>query len=137
MCPVSTPSRAVWTKSGSVRLSRRLKECTVFHPCNTHRQFLSDILIGFAESGITLKRVETEEFQQALEKMMNNPDLVTLLRPLMAYNISASHKTRWIESTNNYTTQVLYRQGFQWPTTAADYVHRFVDTIIGYDYFKV
>ena len=89
------------------------------------------------EDPIEPKRVETEEFQQALEKMMDNPDLVTLLRPLMAYNISASHKTRWIESTNNYTTQVLYRQGFQWPTTAADYVHRFVDTIIGYDYFKV
>ena len=123
--------------SAIMQLAQTPKECTVFHPCNTHRQFLSDILIGFAESGITLKRVETEEFQQALEKMMDNPDLVTLLRPLMAYNISASHKTRWIESTNDYTTQVLYRQGFQWPPTAADYVHRFVDTIIGYDYFKV
>ena len=44
--------------------------------------------------------------------------------------------TRWIESTNDYTTQVLYRLGFQWPPTAADYVHRFVDTIVGFDFFK-
>ena len=80
---------------------------------------------------------ENEEFQQALEKMMENPDLVTLLRPLMAYDMGAGHKTRWIESTNDYTTQVLYRLGFQWPPTAADYVHRFIDTIIGFDYFKV
>jgi len=118
-------------------LAQTPKECIVFHPCNTHRQFLSDILIGFAQAGITLKRVETAEFQQALEQMMENPDLVTLLRPLMAYNVSSKHVMRWIESTNDYTTQVLYRLGFQWPTTAADYVHRFIDTIIGFDYFKV
>jgi hypothetical protein len=68
---------------------------------------------------------------------MDNPDLVLLLRPLMAYNMSTGHSTRWIESTNEHTTQVLYRMGFQWPPTAADYVHRFVDTIIGFDYFNV
>ena len=118
-------------------LSTTPKECTVFHPYNVHRQYLADILNGFAEAGIVLKRVETEEFQKALEKMMENPDLVTLLRPLMAYNLSSTHTMRWIESTNDYTTQVLYRLGFQWPTTAADYVHRFVDTIVGFDYFKV
>lgn len=118
-------------------LSQTPKECIVFHPNNTHRQFLSDILMGFAESGITLKRVENEEFQQALEKMMENTDLVTLLRPLMAYDMGSGHKMRWIESTNDYTTQVLYRMGFQWSPTATDYVHRFVDTIVGFDYFKV
>lgn len=106
----------------------------IYAECIAH---LSDILKGFAEAGITLRRVENEEFQQALEKMMENPDLVTLLRPLMAYNLSMGHMTRWIESTNNYTTQVLYRLGFQWPPTAAAYVHRFVDTIVGFDYFSV
>ena len=117
-------------------LAQTPKECTVFHPNNTHRQFLSDILNGFAEAGITLQRVEKEEFQKALDQMMENPDLVTLLRPLMAYNLSSTHEMRWIESTNEYTTQVLYRLGFQWPPTAADYVHRFVDTIMGFDYFS-
>ena len=62
--------------------------------------------------------------------------LVTLLRPLMAYNLSSTHQMRWIETENNYTTQVLYRYGFQWPTTARYYVHRFVDTIVGFDYFN-
>ena len=123
--------------SAVMLLAQTPKECMVFHPSNTHRQFLSDILTGFAEAGITLRRVENEEFQQTLEKMMENPDLVTLLRPLMAYNMGTGHKTRWIESTNNYTTQVLYRLGFQWPSTDADYVHRFVDTIIGFNYFTV
>ena len=123
--------------SAIMQLAQTPRECMVFHPSNTHRQFLSDILMGFAESGITLKRVETEEFQQALENMMENPDLVTLLRPLMAYDMRSGHQTRWIEAANDYTTQVLYRMGFQWPPTAADYVHRFVDTIVGFDYFTV
>ena len=120
-----------------MKLAQTPKDCTVFHPYNTHRQFMSDILTGFAEAGITLKRVEPEEFQRTLESVMENPDLVTLLRPLMAYDMGTGHKTRWIESTNDYTTQVLYRLGFQWPPTAADYVHRFVDTIIGFDYFTI
>ena len=120
-----------------MQLAQTPKECMVFHPSNPHRQFLSDILMGFAESGITLKRVEAAEFQQALERMMELPDLVTLLRPLMAYDMGVGHKTRWIEADNEYTTQVLYRLGFQWPPTAADYVHRFVDTIVGFDYFNV
>jgi amino acid adenylation domain-containing protein len=120
-----------------MQLAQTPKECMVFHPSNTHRQFLSDILMGFAKAGITLRRVENEEFQQALEKMMENPDLVTILRPLMAYDMGSGHQTRWIEATNNYTTQVLYRLGFQWSPTAADYVHRFVDTIVGFDFFNV
>ena len=128
--PVDEVARAI------MQLVQTPKACMLFHPSNTHRQFLSDILMGFAEAGITLRRVENEEFQQALEKMMENPDLVTLLRPLMAYDMGAGHKTRWIEAANDYTTQVLYRLGFQWPPTAADYVHRFVDTITGFDYFK-
>ena len=123
--------------SAIMQLAQTPKECVVFHPSNTHRQFLSDILTGFAEAGITLRRVENDEFQKALEKTMDNPDLVTILRPLMAYKMGGSHQVRYVESANDYTTQVLYRMGFQWPTTAADYVHRFVDTIVGFDYFNV
>jgi amino acid adenylation domain-containing protein/thioester reductase-like protein len=112
------------------------KECTVFHPYNIHHPYFADILNGFADAGITLKRVERDEFQKALERMMDNPDLVTLLRPLMAYNLSTTHQMRWIEADNEYTTQVLYRYGFQWPGTNRNYVHRFVDTITGFDYFN-
>ncbi len=120
-----------------VLLAQTPKENVVFHPYNIRRQYLADILDGFAEAGITLPRVEPEEFQKTVEQTMENPDLVMLLRPLMAYKASGGHQTRWIESTNSLTTQVLYRMGFQWPTTAADYVHRFVDTIVGFGFFNV
>ena len=129
--PIDEVARAI------MLLATTPEECTVFHPYNIHRQYLADILNGFAAAGITLRHVEKEEFQEALERMMENPDLVTLLRPLMAYNLSSTHRMRWIEADNDYTTQVLYRFGFLWPTTARDYVHRFVDTIIGFDYFNI
>ena len=70
------------------------KDCTVFHPYNIHHPYFADILNGFADAGITLKHVERDEFQQALERMMDNPDLVTLLRPLMVYNLSSTHQMR-------------------------------------------
>ena len=128
--PIDDVARAI------MLLATTPKDCTVFHPYNIHHPYFADILNGFADAGITLKHVERDEFQQALERMMDNPDLVTLLRPLMAYNLSSTHQMRWIETENNYTTQVLYRYGFQWPTTARYYVHRFVDTIVGFDYFN-
>ena len=129
--PIDEVARAI------MLLAQSPEDCIVFHPYNTHQQFLSDVLNGFAQAGISLKYVESEEFSQRLNTMMDNPDLVTLLRPLMAYNLGGNRKVRNIECTNDYTTQVLYRLGFQWPPTAADYVHRFVDTIIGFDYFTV
>jgi thioester reductase-like protein len=128
--PIDEVAKAVMLLATSPRA------CTVFHPYNIHRQYMSDILNGFAAAGISLRQVENEEFQEALERMMDNPDLVAQLRPLMAYNLSSTHQMRWIEADNDYTTQVLYRYGFQWPITARSYVHRFVDTIIGFDYFK-
>ena len=129
--PIDEVARAI------MLLAQTSQECVVFHPYNTHRQFLSDVLDGFAQAGITLKRVETNEFSNRLNNLMDNPDIVTLLRPLMAYNLGGNRKIHSIETTNDYTTQVLYRLGFQWPPTAADYVHRFVDTIVGFDYFTV
>ena len=102
---------------------------------NIHRQYLSDILNGFAAAGITLRRVETEEFQEALGRMMENPDLVTLLRPLMAYNLSSTHQMRWIESDNDYTTQVLYRMDYMWNPTSWDYVQRMLVAINGLGFF--
>ena len=128
--PIDEVARAVMLLATSPRA------CTVFHPYNIHRQFLSDILNGFAAAGISLQFVEKEEFQEALQGMMDNPDLVAQLRPLMAYDLSSTHQMRWIEADNDYTTQVLYRYGFQWPITARSYVRRFVDTITGFDYFK-
>ena len=118
-------------------LAQTPKECVVFHPYNTHRQFFSDVLDGFAKAGIKLKRVEMNVFSDRLNKIMNNPELVTVIRPLMAYNLGGNRKVRNIETTNDYTTQVLYRLGFQWPPTASDYVRRFVDTIVDFGYFDI
>ena len=129
--PIDEVARAV------MLLAKTPEDSIVFHPYNTHQQFLSDVLNGFAQAGICLKYVESEEFSQRLNTMMDNPDLVTLLRPLIAYNLGGNRKVRNIECTNDYTTQVLYRLGFQWSPTAADYVHRFVDTIMGFDYFTI
>ena len=129
--PIDEVARAI------MLLAQTPEECVVFHPCNTHRQYLSDILTGFAEAGITLKRVETNVFSDRLNKIMDNPELVTVIRPLMAYNLGGNRKVRNIETTNDYTTQVLYRLGFQWSPTASDYVRRFVDTIVGFGYFDI
>ena len=61
---------------------------------------------------------------------------LTLLRPLMAYNLSNTHQMRWIEADNDYTTQVLYRLGFAWSPTSWDYVERMFTAIGGFGFFE-
>ena len=129
--PVDEVARAV------MLLAQTPVECVVFHPYNTHRQFFSDVLGAFAGAGIRLERVEAGTFNDRLDTMMDNPELVTVLRPLMAYDLGGDRRIRNIETTNDYTTQVLYRLGFQWSPTAADYLQRFVDAIAGFGYFDI
>ena len=84
-----------------------------------------------------MKLVEMDEFMQKLNMAAENPDLVMLLRPLMAYETNNGHIMHGIGAENRYTTQVLYRLGFRWPMTARGYVARFIRAIGTLGYFDV
>ena len=117
-------------------LAETPRECVVFHPYNNHTILLVDIVEALARSGLFIRGVERETFEKRLKKAMQNPELVELLRPLMAYDSSSDEIVEDVDYDNEYTTQVLYRMGFRWRPVEVDYVMRFAKVLLSFGFFE-
>ena len=127
--PIDELARAI------LLLAETPRECVVFHPYNNHTIILVDILEGLARLGLFVKGVERNAFKSRLNNAMQNPVLVELLRPLMAYDSAAGVSIEDVDCDNEYTTQVLYRLGFKWSSIDEDYVERFAKALYGLGFF--
>jgi amino acid adenylation domain-containing protein len=127
--PIDELARAI------LLLAETPRECVVFHPYNNHTILQVDILDGLARAGLFVKGVERKTFESRLNYAMQNPVLVELLRPLMAYASAAGVSIEDVDCDNSYTTQVLYRLGFKWSSIDEDYVERFAKALYGLGFF--
>lgn len=116
-------------------LTETPRECVVFHPYNNHTILQVDILEALARTGLFVKGVERNTFEDRLNNAMQNPMLVELLRPLMAYDSAAGVSIEDVDYDNEYTTQVLYRLGFKWRPVDEDYVERFAKALYVFGFF--
>ena len=120
-----------------VLLSSTPKECCVFHPYNSHGQFLGDVLGGLVKVGTNIRFVEKEEYDAALEAAGADPAKAKILSSLLAYqDMAHGMKSTDVERSNQYTCQVLYRLGFKWSATTWDYIDRMLNAISGLDFFS-
>ena len=121
-----------------VQLSGTPRECTVFHPYNIHGQFLGDVLMGLLSVGDGVRFVEQEEFEQAMERAKEDPQMAKQMSSLLAYqDMAHGQKTTDVKRDNDYTTQVLYRLGFVWSPTSWDYVERMLTAIGSLGFFDM
>ena len=80
--------------------------------------------------------VEPEDFAEAFAKAQRNPQKSSRLTSLMAYAYGAGERERVSLNMNReYTLQVLYRLGLDWPVTSWDYLRRFMRVLDGLGYF--
>ena len=129
--PINEVSHAI------VLLATTPKQCVVFHPYNIHGQFLGDVLTGLAKVGNGIRFVETEEFNEAMEKAKADPHKAQLMTSLLAYqDMAHGQKTADVERDNDYTTQVLYRLGYAFSPTSWDYVERMLTAISAFGFFE-
>ena len=127
--PIDELARAI------LLLTETPRECVVFHPYNNHTILQVDILEALARTGLFVKGVERNTFEDRLNNAMQNPMLVELLRPLMAYDSAAGVSIEDVDYDNEYTTQVLYRLGFKWRPVDEDYVERFAKALYVFGFF--
>lgn len=120
-----------------VLLATTPKDCTVFHPYNIHGQFLGDVLSALSTVTDGVRFVEQEEFQQVMSETTQDPHKAKQMAALLAYkNIANDIKSADVQRDNDYTTQVLYRLGFNWSPTSWDYVERMLTAIGGFGFFE-
>ena len=99
--------------------------------------FLGDVLHELVSVGTPVRMVEQEEFRQRLEEVKSDPSKVERLQSLVAYDdVTHGHDAVLVQEVNDYTMQVLYRQGFYWSLTSWDFVERFFQTVAGFDFFE-
>jgi hypothetical protein len=118
-------------------LARTPRKCVLFHPFNNHMQLLGDVVREMASTlGCSIREVEEEEFQTALQKAGEDPEKARILQSMLAYKASGKNTILGFEKFNPYTCNVLARLGFHWHTTSWDYVSRFVKAIESLDFFE-
>ena len=121
-----------------ILLASTPKECCVFHPYNIHTQFLGDVLKGLESITQKIEYVEMDEFDKAMEEAKSDPVRAKILSSLLAYqDMAHGQKTGDVKRNNEYTTQVLYRLGFNWSATSFDYVERMLTAIGGLGFFDI
>jgi len=130
--PINEVSKAI------ILLATAPKECCVFHPYNIYHQFMGDVLKGLKSITSDFKYVEMEEFNEVMEHAKNDPVKANILSSLLAYqDMAHGKKTGDVKRNNDYTTQVLYRLGFNWSQTSSDYVERMLGAIGGLGFFDI
>jgi len=129
--PINEVARAI------VLLSETPRECCLFHPFNNHYVHFGDVMQELRLIGNAPQQVETADYELAMNQAKSDPQKVRLLQSLIAYqDMAHGQQTADIKTDNRYTTQVLYRLGFQWTVTSWDYVDRFLIAIDGLGFFS-
>ncbi len=125
------------TAEAVVLLSQTPRECVCFMMSNIHRPLMSDVIASLRAYGYSISYAENEEFQNALQEALKNPELCDAMRPFMAYamNDTSSNSTLSLDDLSvAYTAQILARFGFAWPECGADYCRLFLNALNGLEY---
>jgi len=110
---------------------------TVFHPCNNHVIYMSDVISAMHRCGFAIEVVQDEAFQKALRGALEDPDVQATVSGLIAYQSGDSgDRTYMLDADNRFTTEVLYRAGFKWPITGDSYLQGAVRALEGLGFFE-
>lgn len=132
MAPIEETADAI------LRLISTPDECCIFHPFNNHYVPLGDIILQMKRMGFDIALAEDSEFSDMLNKAQQDKKRASLLTTLLAYeNKDSSKKVEMIGVDNEYTTQVLYRLGFEWSMTSRNYMNKFLESLYGLGFFMI
>ena len=126
------------TADAILRLCTTGDKCIVFHPFNNHYIPLGDIILRMKQMGLGINLCDDDEFMRCVKAAQSDKQKAAMLTTLLAYeNKDSSKKVEMIRTENEYTTQCLYRLGFNWSMTADDYISAFLKALKGLGFFIV
>ena len=113
------------------------RECVCFMPSNNHYPHLGDIVMQMESTGKAIRMADGAEFGEAVRAAMSDPALLDKMRPFVAYasNTEVGKALGPADLDVSYTVQVLYRLGFRWSETGADYVRLFLGELSRLGFF--
>ena len=118
-----------------VRLASTNDEFTVFLSCNNHYVQMGDVIYSMNKIGSGIRVVSDKEFDEILNKFMNDESKNGLVSILISYNLDAKKKTVFLDYDCKFTTKVLYRIGFRWPIVTEDYIEKSLLALKNLEFF--
>jgi thioester reductase-like protein len=115
-------------------LAQTPAECVCFMMSNIHRPLMGDVIDSMRSYGCSIRYVEQEEFAQALQAALADPEKWDAMRPFMAYaqnDPKAASSLTLDDLSVSYTAQILARLGFAWPACGEEYCQKFLRAFKG------
>ena len=125
------------TARSIVELAKTPKECVVFHPYNSHNITFADIIEIIRPLDLIIEPCEEDDYEDALKEALADKSKQEGVSGLITSIGSGKVKKHWLPVENNYTTQVLYRLGINWPLISEEYIYTFVKYLNDLDFFSV
>ena len=123
------------TAKAILKLCETPRACVMFHPYSHNTTIAANVFREMTNSGLTIRPVEREEFDEAIKAAENDPVKARLLTSMLAYQSGGKNIIN-IPRHNVYTMQVLYRMSYQWPVTTPEYLKRFIEALKGLGFFE-
>lgn len=128
--PIDSTAQAI------LNLIQAPRECVLFHPYNHHYIYIADVIDVMNQRGLNIEAVEENVFQKNFSISMRDKSKMEALSGLIAYmNMGKGKKVTMLKAKNDYTIQALYRSGFKWPVTSAEYLEKFITALISLNFF--
>lgn len=108
---------------------------TVFHACNNHRIFMSDVIYEMRERGFDIKIMPGDRFIETVNAYAAEHETSDAVSGLIAYTSHDEEEFYTIDYDNAFTTEVLYRLGFKWNITDNRYLAKAIEALEGLNFF--
>ena len=126
------------TAAAILKLSGTNKEFSVFHPYNNHLIYMSDVIYAINQYGFKIEVVSEDEFQKSLLEAMGDENRNEAISRLIAYlSNDADSKIYWLDASNKFTTEILYRLAYKWPIISDEYMKQSINALDGLNFFDL
>ena len=86
---------------------------------------------------MVIEPCEDDEYENVLDEALADKSKQEGVSGLITSIGSGKFKKEWVPVENNYTTQVLYRLGINWPLISEEYIYTFVKYLNDLDFFSL
>ena len=121
--PIDSTALAVLT------LAQTDRRFTVFHACNSHHIFMSDLIYAMRAHGFEIDVVRDGEFEAAVKDFAKNRQDSDAVSGLIAYTSHNEEEIYTLDYGNGFTSQILYRLGYKWPITDDRYLESAIEAL--------
>ncbi|MCK9150623.1 non-ribosomal peptide synthetase [Methanobacterium alcaliphilum] len=130
LTPIDLASRAI------LLLGQTPQGCTIFHVFNNHQIYIADIVEMMRKVGFIISGAEEDEFEEAFAAAREDDTKQDAISGLVtAMGMGKGKGRALVTVVNDYTIQILYRLGYQWPLISDEYLIMFIKYLKEMNFF--